>query len=162
MRNMTRLLSISLILCHTQGIIARQETLPQNRAQDCIEFNESILTLFSGTEGMMFLWEASYSERTAAGNWPDYGPGLFCITFINAGGRQIPGEFIQYKGNVLYRLVVYETAEYAAKAAATVFKREKTMVRGNRLFTYAVDQGNRKNVSPMILKAAEDFLNRQD
>ncbi|WP_143464696.1 hypothetical protein [Leptonema illini] len=159
---MTILLFISLILCHTQGIIARQETLPQNRAQDCIEFNESILTLFSGAEGMMFLWEASYSERTASGDWPDYGPGLVCITFINAGGEQIPGEFIHYKGNVLYRLVVYEKPEYAVQAAATAFKRERTMVRGNRLFTYAVDQGNRKNVSPMILKAAEDFLNRQD
>lgn len=162
MRNTTILLFISLILCHTQGIIARQETLPQNRAQDCIEFNKSILTLFSGPEGMMFLWEASYSERTASGDWPDYGPGLVCITFINAGGEQIPGEFIQYKGNLLYRLVVYEKPEYAEQAAATVFKREKTMVRGNRLFTYAVNQGNRENVSPMILKAAEEFLNRQD
>jgi hypothetical protein len=57
---------------------------------------------------------------------------------------------------------VYEKPEYAVQAAATVFEGERTMVRGNRLFTYAVDQRNRKNVSPMILKAAEDFLNRQD
>lgn len=107
------------------------------------------------------IWGYGHNELEPA-HVEKYGAGSVCYAWINAGGEQIPGEFIQYKGNVLYRLVVYEKPEYAVQAAATVFKREKTMVRGNRLFTYAVNQENRKNVSPTILKAAEDFLNRQD
>lgn len=129
--------------------------------QDCVDFSDAIIAIFPNPMESK-LWGAYSSERTEPDDWKDYGEGLVCISFVNAGGQRYPGEGIIFENNVLYRLVVYETPEYAAQAAATVFKREKTMVRGNKLFAYAVDQGNKKNVSPMILKAAEDFLNRED
>jgi hypothetical protein len=81
-----------------------------------------------------------------------------CWQRRNAGGEQLPGEYIHYKNNVEYRFIVYQTQEQAKLAVASAIGSSKVILSKNRVFRYEINRQNEKNISKVILKAAADFL----
>lgn len=145
----------------TEQVKSGQE---EELSQDCSKFEKIILDFVDyPTKQDQPIWSAYSNDivnnsRYFSHKIKRYGEGLLCVNFINAGGQQFNTEGFFYKNNVEYNFLVYETTEQAREAVETKLKGQKVIVSKNRVFSYFVDKNNKKNVSKVIVKAAEDFL----
>jgi len=153
------------LLFRCVGPDAQKQPLPKKQhPHDCARLAQIILEISNDLSKLdQPIWADHYSDTTSKSflEWSKangYGKGVVCIGFINAGGEQLPGEYIHYKNNVEYRFIVYQTQEQAKLAVASAIGSSKVILSKNRVFRYEINRQNEKNISKVILKAAADFL----
>ncbi|MEW6713095.1 MAG: hypothetical protein AB1403_24965 [Candidatus Riflebacteria bacterium] len=167
-RSFVLLGSLFNILLQCMGFASEKHPVKsENPSQDCVKFDEIIKNLKAKGQIDQPVWRHSYSDITS----PDFsfvvnnegGQGLICESEVAAGGQQVWMEGAPQsmgQNEVSYSLRVYEAPEQVESlvSSANAYQGVKLVVSKNRVFSYYVDKSNEKNVSKVIVKAAEDFL----
>ncbi|MEW6712610.1 MAG: hypothetical protein AB1403_22520 [Candidatus Riflebacteria bacterium] len=162
-KSFVMLSSLFSMFLQCTGAGSEKQPVPEEKPlHDCARFYKIIRDLNAKGQVDQPVWTNYYQDTTdllSQALAKEYGAGWVCTCLISAGGEHFLGDYVRFENNVDYVLQVYETPEQVEAAVANQLEGRKIIVSRNRVFSYYFfSKGGEKNVSKVIVKAAEDFL----